>query len=683
MTPMNLTFPRGAQARLQARPPIAGTASFRLLAGATMVSTSIAWGCLTACSLAASRDEPSDEPDPQPRVVIPDDSGRTASPSDGGGTVSVTPDLVQVSAPVTMTFVYAAGDRGIAVGGGIACHVSNFWGWTPPQTDRPDRPGYTSVRTSAPDVRLDVVIDPKAQAVIARVAGAPLMNGRQVTFTYGDTSDGRRPQARGLSDRFAERDERFFFKVDGDGDGWYTPISRQPTFRVEATHPAKLCVFGPSWARLREPFELTIAVLDDRNNLVESFAGEVMLHPRGVEVEGPRKVTLRPDDRGAVRVSLNPVISGLLRVSATDPARTLRAHESNPIVVSSEADLQYRLYWADLQGHCNVCDGTGTPEDFYRYARDVARLDVVALTDHDHWGYQPLDGDPATWRRLCQLSKSNYQPGKFVAFPGYEWTNWTFGHQHVLFLREADAEVFAWNSSASDRPDRLWHRLQGRQCLTIPHHPGGDPIPICWKYYNPSVQPVVEMASVHGVSEFVGHPRSIAGPVASGMAQAALARGYKLGMIGSGDTHDGHPGLGSPDARAGLAGIYATQLTREAVFEALRARRVFSTTGCRAILRFKMGEHPMGSLVRLASASEPRSFSVMVLGDARIASVSIIKNNRQAASYTPGELIASWEWTDPEEAEDGDYYYARIVQTDNEWIWSSPIFIELGQPGRR
>jgi len=33
-----------------------------------------------------------------------------------------------------------------------------------------------------------------------------------------------------------------------------------------------------------------------------------------------------------------------------------------------------------------LSDGTGTPEDYFAYARDVAALDVIALTDHDHWG---------------------------------------------------------------------------------------------------------------------------------------------------------------------------------------------------------------------------------------------------------------------------------------------------------
>ena len=514
---------------------------------------------------------------------------------------------------------------------------------------------------------------------MAGIGGQPLRAGETITFVYGDTSGWQHPSARGVSDLYAERRERFFFKVDGDGDGWFAPLAAQPRFRVEARRAAKLTVFGPSRAAVGQPFDLTVAALDSDNNLVESYEGAVRLVPRGSTTECPEEVAFKAADRGAVRVRVRPTSPGVLRVVAADTAEALQPALANPCVVAEQANAKYTLYWGDLHGHSNVCDGTGSPEDYYRYARDVTRLDVVALTSHDHWGYQPLDGDADTWQHLCKLSKALYEPGRFVTFPAYEWTNWTFGHKHVLFTRESEAEVFGWAQKDSDTPGELWQRLAGRDCLTIPHHPGGRPMPTYWSYHDPQYQPVVEIASVHGVSEFVGHPRSIGGAEEFGMAQSALARGYRLGLIGSGDTHDGHPGMGSPGARAGLAGIYAASLTREGIFEALRSRRVYATTGCRAILRFHLDDHPMGSVVRLTDAEARRRLSVTVLGDAPVAALAIVKNNREVAAH-PGEgLITSWQWTDPAPAKDGDYYYARIVQEDGEWIWSSPIFIELGR----
>jgi hypothetical protein len=632
----------------------------------------------TIGTYATAQNRPADEPDPKPRVVLPDESKFTASASDGKGAVTVAPDTVPVSSPVTMTFVYTAAGEGIAVGGGVVCNVSNFWGWTPPQTRIPQAPGFVTAICSDPAVTLETDANPRDNTIVVRVAGRPLAAGQTITLVYGDTSGGQFETARGTSDRYAERGERFFFKVDGDGDGYFTPIAPQATFRVEATQAVRLATFGPSHATVGEPFEITVAALDPTYNLVERFAGEVKLEALWADAECHPSVTLTEADRGAVRVKVTPREAGPLRIGVEDAAGKLSAALTNPIVVTAAgADSLYTPYWGDLQGHCNVCDGSASPEEFYRYARDVTRLDVVALTDHDHWGYAPLDEDPATWEKLLELSRANNEPGRFVAFPAYEWTNWTYGHKHVIYLREEDAKVFPWHRPASDHPQELWKLLGGRDCLTFSHHPGGGPIPTFWKYHDASFEPVVEMASVHGVSEAMGHPRCIYSPEPSGMAQAALARGYRLGMIGSGDTHDGHPGLGSPGARAGLAGIYAKELTREGIFEALRARRVYATTGCRAVLRFHMGATPMGGVAKLSSPDERRAFSVMVLGDAAITAITVVKNNEPAAVHEAGGFLASFDWTDPAPAKDGDYYYARVTQADGEWIWSSPIFIEL------
>ncbi|MGH9337934.1 MAG: DUF3604 domain-containing protein, partial [Vicinamibacteria bacterium] len=93
-----------------------------------------------------------------------------------------------------------------------------------------------------------------------------------------------------------------------------------------------------------------------------------------------------------------------------------------------------RILWGDLHGHSQLSDGTGTPEDFFLYARDVAALDVVALTDHDHWGMVFLDANPGLWKTIEETARRFDEPGRFVALLGYEWTSWIHGHRHVLYF---------------------------------------------------------------------------------------------------------------------------------------------------------------------------------------------------------------------------------------------------------
>ncbi len=92
-----------------------------------------------------------DENAPEPKIILPDESQYKIAISDGKGAVTVTPDTVCTASQVTLTFVYTAGVEGIAVGEGVVCFVSNFWGWARPQITFPDRPGYVTVSCSRPN----------------------------------------------------------------------------------------------------------------------------------------------------------------------------------------------------------------------------------------------------------------------------------------------------------------------------------------------------------------------------------------------------------------------------------------------------------------------------------------------------------------------------------------------------
>lgn len=649
--------------------------SFRVL---LTVGIFFAIGVLLILLLGPGTGPAENDNPPEPKVILPDESQYTAAPSDGKGGVTVTPDTVYRASPVTLTFVYTAGPKGIAVGGGVVCFVSNFWGWAQPQITFPDRPGYVTVSCSNPKVGIDLIIDPTSQAVYARIEKQPLQMGETLVFIYGDTQDGKFPYAKGRADTYAERGERFFFRVDGDGDGFYTPIEHQPYFQVLPGKPFKLNAYAPSRAYVSKTFEIALSVLDRANNLVEYYDGRIKLKVVGNRATLPTEVVFRPKDRGTLRVAVTANSPGIISIEASDASKKLERAISNPTVVAETNDEPLKLYWADLHGHSNYSDGTGVPEDYFRYARDVARLDVVALTDHDNWGYEPLSKSTRLQTQILDVVRRFHEPGKFVTIAGYEWTNWTYGHMHVLFAEDDQTLIIPWNEPLGIDPETLWNALGSRDCITIPHHTGGGPIPFYWKFYNPQFVPVVEITSVHGVSERMGHPQGIDSPVKSGMVQSALARGYRLGLIGSGDTHDGHPGMKSISGGvSGLAGIYARELNREAIFEALRARRVYATSGCRSILRFHMNKTHMGGIAKLFKTDQLRQFTVNVLADSPIAEITMVKNNQNIASKSGDGIFMTWQWMDTEPAKRGDYYYTRVKQIDNQWIYSSPIWIDV------
>jgi hypothetical protein len=163
----------------------------------------------------------------------------------------------------------------------------------------------------------------------------------------------------------------------------------------------------------------------------------------------------------------------------------------------------------------------------------------------------------------------------------------------------------------------------------------------------------------------------------------ALARGYRLGLVGSGDTHDGHPGLGSPQdwvrgRTIGLAALLAEELDRASVLAALRQRRVYATSGPRILLRFAVAEAPMGGVAQLRDPAEPRAVYARALGTGPIERLEIVKNG-EVVFAVPGEgrelleLLAE----DASPAAAGDYLYARVVQEDGGMAWSSPVWLDV------
>ncbi|UCF66921.1 MAG: CehA/McbA family metallohydrolase, partial [Acidobacteriota bacterium] len=360
-----------------------------------------------------------------------------------------------------------------------------------------------------------------------------------------------------------------------------------------------------------------------------------------------------------------------LRASGLNGLEGMTA-ESNPLVVSPDGA---RVLWGDLQIHSGLSDGTGTPEDLYRYARDVAALDIAAITDHDHWGMLPLATHAELWQQLRGAAARFHEPGRFVTLLGYEWTNWIHGHRHVLYF-EDDGDVLSAIDPRFDEPSELWQALSGRRAMTIAHHTAGEPVATNWNIApDPALESVVEIVSVHGSSEARDAPWIVPAARDGHFVRDALDRGYRLGFIGSGDGHDGHPGLAHLGAQTGgLGAILSEELTREAVYDALRARRVYATSGPRIVLRVSLGGRRIGALLAAPSASE--ELVVWVAAPERLLAIDVVRSGQIVASVPGHGRRELYFRRELHELQPGEYVYVRAVQEDGAFAIASPFFLE-------
>ncbi len=627
-----------------------------------------------ALAVGACRDTPpgpplseTRSPNAQPEIVqaLRDDLTRPRHPSDGGGRawVDAMPGHLGAGDSGLWTLVYEAGPEGVAVGGMVFLQVSPFWGWSTPQVEAEDAPGYTAVSTEAEGVVLEA--ETLGQQLLGiRIGGRPLARGEQVRIVYGAGPQGAR------ADRYAERESRFWVAVDGDGDGVRRLLPDSPAVEVGPGPPARMVLTLPSVARPGEVLPLTLVALDAAGNAWTDVVGDVALVSTG-GASVPETVGLSLEDRGRVVIEVTAASEGTVGLEAHGPGSL--GGVANPLVVSPTLP---RIYWGDLHGHSGLSDGTGTPEDYYRYARDVAALDVAALTDHDHWGMQVLSESPELWEEVRAQTQAFHEPGRFVTLLGYEWTSWLHGHRHVLYFGD-EGRVLSSIDPAFESPLQLWEALRGTPALTIAHHTAGGPIATNWQIPpDPELEPVTEVSSVHGSSEAPDSPRVIYGARDGNFARDALDRGYRLGFVGSGDGHDGHPGLAhlaSPSG--GLAAILADELTREGILAALRARRVYATNGPRIVLHVTLDGAPTGAALG-AEGGRRRVLEVTAVAPDVLERIDLVRSGQVVRTFA-GTGSRELRLAEPiADLAGGEYLYVRAVQTGGGAAWSSPFFIE-------
>ena len=121
----------------------------------------------------------------------------------------------------------------------------------------------------------------------------------------------------------------------------------------------------------------------------------------------------------------------------------------------------------------------------------------------------------------------------------------------------------------------------------------------------------------------------------------------------------------------GLTAVFAPELTRESVFDALRARRCYATTGVRILMDFEVNGLGMG---QQGAFARPARVRLRVAGTAPLKTLTIVRNNEDVHRVNGTGTDQSVEWADPD-VTPGSWYYARIEQTDGHFAWASPVWL--------
>ncbi len=343
---------------------------------------------------------------------------------------------------------------------------------------------------------------------------------------------------------------------------------------------------------------------------------------------------------------------------------------------------EHKLLFGDIHVHSNLSPcgrpNNGSPEENYEWAREDG-WDFVALADHDSHMTDEM------WARSIEACKKYDDPGAFATLFAYEWTSFHYGQMNVYSPSER-LPLYRWTDDAYSSPPRLWKALRALDIpvFTVYHHMAAPGQAATWDYYDPELLPLIEIYSVWRSSETADGIIARGRPKLPGCtARDALARGLKVGFVGGGDTHELRHGT------RGVAAVYATECTKEAIFDALRAKRCYATTGARIALEFTIGGIGMGGETIFTPYTQdvvyPAPCRIEVRGTAPIRSVELVDNGEVVFSGGSGFGLREARLDFPIRnlvrehggaslSTPSHAYYVRVTQEDGHMAWSSPIY---------
>ena len=523
------------------------------------------------------------------------------------GKAEISPNTPVVAGSyATITYTYTAGHP-MDYAGYIKITFRNMEDFGQPQFEDPKASNYCTVKATGGS-RVIPRWDPKGgvrpsnKALYLIIRDQYLDRGEQVQVVFGDTSGGspgwRMPT-------FCISQFKFKTFVDPIANYLFKELPESPTLRIIAGESKRVVCTAPSEVQAGQPFDYYLRLEDRWGN------------PTGT----PQKFT-------------HPGWSapGNYRVKGIDQSTGLSA-QSNPIDVFKKLPAT-RKFWADFHGQSGETIGTNTIEDYFRFGRDISHLDILGHQGND---FQVSD---EFWQKVNETTKAFYKPGKFVTFPGYEWSANTpvGGDRNVYFTSEGgrisrssrdlvpNGESLYEDSMDAEALFKRLKKQKNPEAFNFAHV-GGRYADL--RFHDGDVEAAVEVHSAWGTFEW--------------FLREALERGYRVGFVANSDGHKADPGAAYPGdskfgAPGGLTCVLAEKLDRESVYQAIKARHFYATSGCRALLDlsldFGVGQFAMMGDIVEDWSGEPL-LKVRLAGSAPIERVDVFNGLNLIHTYRP------------------------------------------------
>lgn len=345
--------------------------------------------------------------------------------------------------------------------------------------------------------------------------------------------------------------------------------------------------------------------------------------------------------------------------------------EVTRVIFTEEFDLDWNLYFGQLHAHTDISNGAGSVEEAFQYASQVDGLDFFAVTDHsdsfDNADMGAIDADgadiSADWADGKQAAAS-VTNGDFVGLFGFEMT-WPEDKQlgHISTFNTP-----GWQTRDQADFENVPTALENyyKALTAVPgsvsqfNHP--DDIHGDFErfdHYSPQYDAAVSLLEVAGED----------GVVDCEYYDLALDKGWHVAPTNNQNNHKGQWG----DASEARTVVLAKSLTEEALYAAMKDRRVYATQDSDLAIYYELNGTVMGSII---PKSESAAVTVFLSDptDEAIGNVEVVTDGGAVlvSEYveTPSQVLEL-------PASGGrSYYYLRITQPDGDVAVTAPVWMD-------
>ncbi|MFO8056282.1 MAG: hypothetical protein R6V10_03200 [bacterium] len=376
------------------------------------------------------------------------------------------------------------------------------------------------------------------------------------------------------------------------------------------------------------------------------------------------------------------------------------------------------LLYGDTHSHSWTSDGVDPPDWYYHFARDFARLDYYAISDHDF----TISNTPGLECYIAFLPKMFDSPD-MVCFQAYEFSSQKTGHRVVLFEGDYYKRTFPLtfpprNKSNTNQylypflhkfavsPDSrvlvTAHNMYKLGNNFIGHDQSLEPLYDVTSNHVPAEKPVdnyldKDELKSGGIWVTIGSILKVARTRKQKdnwhmCWRDCLNAGLPLGAYGTSDTHSAN-GIGYV-----TSAVWAKKKDRKHIFDAMFERRSLGLDSNvrsahmatlehpspfedpappmnRADVRFYLDGHPMGKSVNLDSAPVARAYARNTNPADPVRAVVFIKDGKEVRTEFVKGNPADIKWKDKDFDRGRHYYYVRVELQNGGLAFSSPVFV--------